>query len=528
MPKVVRFRILALAGGGVRGLFQAHFLKCVENEVGQPLSSVFDLCIGTSIGAVSAAATAAGFESAHTLDLYERTVARVFGRPVLATKMRALTSKGPLFDRKHLDEGVSELLDGRTFADTITGFACTAGELSTFKHRVFSTFDRSATQQRMPLAHAVLASCSAPIFFKPFRSEDTQEHFYDGGLWANSPALLGVDIANRQLGVPLGHIEVVSIGTGTPPKGTLERVMSGRRALSLGSLMNVIDMYGDTQADFFDDTAQGLLGTDRLLSINPPLKSGIALYDYRSARETLPALASSEFKRVWARYGVLLSPKDKYQCRDEAPLGAVEEMIRVAGLTRIMANRRQYKTYREGSGDIESYLMGADHSIEMVSISLSTGLGFEKITRVFERKLRESATFKVTVSLLNPECDHLMKTVTSSVSEEHYAKTADEFADDIRRGIDTLLRVRSEWPQNLAQRFDVRVHNALPQGSAIILDRGHERSVIQIETKPYKAPLVDSYAIEVRPAGPDGLYDTFLRAYGTLLDDGKSALRVVD
>jgi hypothetical protein len=197
-------------------------------------------------------------------------------------------------------------------------------------------------------------------------------------------------------------------------------------------------------------------------------------------------------------------------------------MVRIAGLTKIMSKRKFYRQFREGSGDIETYLASARQSIEMISISLSTGLGFEKITRVFEGKLRESEEFKIVVSLLNPDCGFLMETVTCSVSQEHYSKSAQEFADEIRRGLDTLRSVRQSWPEEIRSRFDIRVHNALPQGSAIILDRGHLDSVIQIETKPYKAPLVDSYAVEVRPAGPDGLYATFLKAYGTLLEDGKS------
>lgn len=522
------FRILALAGGGVRGLFQAHFLRHLENEVGQPLNNVFDMCIGTSIGSVSAAAASLGIPTIDALSIYDETSSRVFGRSPIATKFAAIFRKGPLFDRKYLDSSISKFFSGRTFSDCRTGFVCTAGELSTFNHRIFSSFDVSSAQKNMLISDAVLSSCSAPIFFKPFLKEDTQEYFVDGGLWANSPAFIGVNIANRQLGVPLAHIELVSIGTGSAPKGTLERFSAGRRALSLKSMINVIEMYSDTQMDFFDNTTQGLIKIANLVQVNPPLATHISLSDHKSAKEILPALAASEFTRAWRSKRELFEPKERYRNTALGSAGDLEEMIKISGLSKIMPSRKYYKLFREGSGDIETYLSEARHSIEMVSISLSTGLGFEKITRVFERKLKDVSDFTIVVSLLDPDYPHLMETVTSSVSQEHYLKTSLQFSNEIKRGIETLRAVRNSWPHDLRKRFDIRTHRALPQGSAIILDRGHDRSVIQIETKPYKAPLVDSYAIEVRPAGPDSLYFTFLNAYGALLEDGTSVGDLLD
>jgi len=52
VPSSARGSILALDGGGVRGLIQLEILSCIENEIGLglPLMRFFDLIVGSSIG----------------------------------------------------------------------------------------------------------------------------------------------------------------------------------------------------------------------------------------------------------------------------------------------------------------------------------------------------------------------------------------------------------------------------------------------------------------------------------------------
>jgi uncharacterized protein len=47
-------RILAIDGGGVRGLLPARFLVELEAMSGRPLRSVFDMIAGTSVGGILA------------------------------------------------------------------------------------------------------------------------------------------------------------------------------------------------------------------------------------------------------------------------------------------------------------------------------------------------------------------------------------------------------------------------------------------------------------------------------------------
>ncbi|MDE2627936.1 MAG: patatin-like phospholipase family protein, partial [Burkholderiales bacterium] len=60
MPTAVSkpFQILALSGGGFRGLYTAKVIADVESDIGAPIGSRFDLITGTSIGGILALALA--------------------------------------------------------------------------------------------------------------------------------------------------------------------------------------------------------------------------------------------------------------------------------------------------------------------------------------------------------------------------------------------------------------------------------------------------------------------------------------
>jgi uncharacterized protein len=52
MPKTIK--ILSLDGGGMRGVIPGILLTEIERRTGKPISELFDLIAGTSIGAVYA------------------------------------------------------------------------------------------------------------------------------------------------------------------------------------------------------------------------------------------------------------------------------------------------------------------------------------------------------------------------------------------------------------------------------------------------------------------------------------------
>jgi len=66
------FQILSLSGGGFRGLYTATLLEKLEKEADKPLSEVFDLIAGTSIGGILAIGLAAGVKASKLREAFEK------------------------------------------------------------------------------------------------------------------------------------------------------------------------------------------------------------------------------------------------------------------------------------------------------------------------------------------------------------------------------------------------------------------------------------------------------------------------
>jgi patatin-like phospholipase/acyl hydrolase len=71
-----KFKILSIDGGGIRGIFPAQYLACLEarleeeNKSGK-LCDHFDLICGTSTGGIIALGLGLGMKSNEMVELYE-------------------------------------------------------------------------------------------------------------------------------------------------------------------------------------------------------------------------------------------------------------------------------------------------------------------------------------------------------------------------------------------------------------------------------------------------------------------------
>src|SRR5437762_2466664 len=71
-------RILAIDGGGVKGVFPLAFLASIEEEVERPLWQYFDLLAGTSTGGIIALGLGLGYTAKQLLSFYEALAAQIF------------------------------------------------------------------------------------------------------------------------------------------------------------------------------------------------------------------------------------------------------------------------------------------------------------------------------------------------------------------------------------------------------------------------------------------------------------------
>jgi hypothetical protein len=238
-------RILALDGGGVKGVLTLGMLKALEDELrrragGAPefrLSDYYDLIGGTSTGAIIASGLALGHSVDELIELYMRLGPDVFGRG--AGDGVFFQSK---FDSKRLRAALQTALGTKTIGsgELKTGIAIFAKRIDTGSAWVVSNhplgmyYDPPADSgifpnRRYRLIDLVLASAAAPTFFDEViidvefdeKHHPTQQgYFVDGAVSANNnPSmqlfLLALEPAYRfawKSGAD--HLMMTSCGTG--------------------------------------------------------------------------------------------------------------------------------------------------------------------------------------------------------------------------------------------------------------------------------------------------------------------------
>lgn len=203
------FHVLALTGGGFRGLYSARVLQELEQCAGRPIGQCFDLIAGTSIGGILALAVAFERPMEVVIRAFRESGPKIFAQK---GKLAGLTSSR--YDTAHLCEVVDAILPaGATLADARHPLVIPALNLTTGKQQILKTRhnDEWTRDSRYLVKEIALATASAPIYF-PIASLDNQL-FADGGLFANAPDLVALHEANKFFGQPDSAVRMLSVGT---------------------------------------------------------------------------------------------------------------------------------------------------------------------------------------------------------------------------------------------------------------------------------------------------------------------------
>lgn len=224
------FHVLALSGGGFRGLYTATVLAHLEENLGANLAGRFDLICGTSAGGLLALGLAAGIPAAELQTIFTKDGERIFKSRSL---LRRILTK--LIVAKHSAQGLRDVLEARfgnkTIGDLKHRVLIPAVNFSTGKGQFFKTPHAPAfgMDYRRRLVDVGLATAAAPTYF-PLHRIDDEGIFADGGLVGNSPGLFGLHEAHQFLQLPeSATVRVLAIGT-----MTLGATIRGSAALDLG------------------------------------------------------------------------------------------------------------------------------------------------------------------------------------------------------------------------------------------------------------------------------------------------------
>ncbi|KCZ52630.1 CBASS cGAMP-activated phospholipase [Hyphomonas pacifica] len=209
-----RFQILALSGGGYRGLFGAEFLASCEAEFEAACAERFNLIAGTSIGALLAAGLAASVPAKDLADAMRAHGPDIFKRNVL-TGAKQFFLAAP-YAAEPIQVAVRDVL-GETLARTplsafepalaITTVNYSTGETAVLRSKGLA----GKAASNIALEDAILASAAAPTFF-PTRKIGVAE-FIDGGLVANAPDMIALLDARRFCNARFDDVYQLSIGT---------------------------------------------------------------------------------------------------------------------------------------------------------------------------------------------------------------------------------------------------------------------------------------------------------------------------
>ena len=241
------FTVLAIDGGGMRGLYATSVLRALagrfaaqRNVDDLDVGKGFDLIVGTSTGGILASGLAAGLPVGDIHVLYKTAGPRIFTDPVPTNRLRLClwllrhrtrsgNSNAPL--RKALRSAFGDETIGELYKRRGIGLCLPATSLLDHSPRVFKTphLELRDRDDNLSIADACLATSAAPLYL-PIVSA-TSDHladelYVDGGLWANSPILVGL-LEGLALSAPKQPVTIVSIGTrppvaGTPPVAQLE------------------------------------------------------------------------------------------------------------------------------------------------------------------------------------------------------------------------------------------------------------------------------------------------------------------
>lgn len=270
-----RFQVLALDGGGIKGLFSAAVLAALEEDNGIEVIQNFDLITGTSTGGIIALALGLGLGPKEIVTFYLEKGHKIFGRPSWKRSLRHLIRNK--HDQEPLKAALQEVFGERTLADSSKRLVIPAFSLDSNNVYLFKTphHERLRRDWRVPLWQVALATSAAPTYF-PASSYTGGVRLVDGGVWANNPSVVGIAEAVSMLGVPLTDIRLFNLGTSTPVKKRPNRLTEGGQ---LAWMLQATDVVLAAQGCSTYGLAGHLIGPDSISRLDPVVPDGLFRLD---------------------------------------------------------------------------------------------------------------------------------------------------------------------------------------------------------------------------------------------------------
>ena len=213
-------KVLAIDGGGIRGIIPAVILGALQARLKPELWRCFDLIAGTSTGGIIALGIGTRgnngqpYTPDQLVELYVRNGPAIFRKIPIWTWLRQFLR--PKYSPGALEATLKKFFQDTRFSSALTPLLISSYDLQSqlpflFKsHRIASdpTYDWAVSS-------IARATSAAPTFFPPVALSTGKEDYalVDGGVFVNNPAVAAYAEA-RWLYPEATHFVVVSVGTG--------------------------------------------------------------------------------------------------------------------------------------------------------------------------------------------------------------------------------------------------------------------------------------------------------------------------
>lgn len=266
--KPLSLKVLALDGGGMRGLYTASVLNTLSHRFGSgsnlDIGKGFDLIAGTSTGGILAAGLAAGVDLEQIISLYKNKGTTIFQNPMPVNKVWKIAwgvrnLLDPANSNQTLQNELTSIFQNETVGELYKrrGIALCLNSINiaTHKARVFKTGHnpkKNADDNRL-MRDICLATSAAPLIFPVAgipdpSTKEAKGYFVDGGLWANNPILVAL-VEALSISEKDQAIDIISIGTCPPPGGSaLTKDESQKGVLDWSFGIGALDLSMDAQA----------------------------------------------------------------------------------------------------------------------------------------------------------------------------------------------------------------------------------------------------------------------------------------
>jgi uncharacterized protein len=245
-----KYKILAIDGGGIRGIIPTMILAEIEKRTQKPIFSLFDLISGTSSGGILAlgltkpridleatdTSPTAQYSANDLLQIYLEYGAEIFYEPFWEKVLGQLEDifVQPKYSSEGREEIIRQYFGDSPLENNLKEVFVTSYDIEQ-RIPIFFTnkLEKQQTESKkfrklclgFTLTDAALATSATPTYFAPYRvsSSHNTNGFYtlvDGGVVANNPANLAILEAqisreeNKQV-LNLEDILLVSLGTGS-------------------------------------------------------------------------------------------------------------------------------------------------------------------------------------------------------------------------------------------------------------------------------------------------------------------------